>query len=295
MPCVEIWDMNGLVFTSHNGLESKDICTWSAEYGDGSFQVSHDILGVFAVICRFGANQALKKDVTTLIFTYQNSTAFLPCEVVELKLQNVDFNPEYISTLDTDQFTVHLMFEESSAASSEEDSFGRSNCVLQTYPSSVHSSLAFDRGLEEICKNHYIEPDASKVKALLDRNFPEKYVLSALRFSNNSIDISADLIGKMIARAAQLERSKSSDKNSTSNADSISYSAIGHEIQQPTNRQLVRMSRRIGISGTYDQNSSKTSQTESTDSWDDLEISDSSGEEDSEVLYAKLLFHCYDH
>jgi hypothetical protein len=286
MPCVEIWDMNGLVFTSHKGQESKHICTWSAEYGDGSFQVSHDMLGVFTVICRFGANQALNKDVTTLLFTYQNSTAFLPCEVVELKLQNVDFNPEYISTLDTDQFTVHLMFEESSVATSEEegDSFGRSNCVLQTYPSSVHSSSAFDRGLEEICKNHYVEPDASKVKALLDRTFPEKYILSALRFSNNSVDISADLIGKMIARAAQLERSKASDKNSTSHVASISYSAIGNEVQQLTNRQMIRMSRRIGITGTSDQNSNKTLVTDSTDSWDDLEISDSSEEEDSEVL-----------
>jgi hypothetical protein len=280
--------MNGLVFTSHNGLDIKDACSWSAEYGDGSFQVSHDMLGDFTVICRFGAKHAIKKDFTTVIFTYKNSTAFLPCEVVELRLQNVDFNPEYSSSLDTDQFTVHLMFEESSATS-EGDSFGLSNCVLQTYPSSVHSSIAFDRGLEEICKSHHVEPDPLKVKTLLDREFPEKYILSALRFSNNSLDIGADLIGKMIARAAQLERSQSSAKNCTSNVGSISYSAIGNEVQQPTNRQTIV--RRISLNGASDENSSKFSfQTATTDSWDDLAISDSSDEENSEVFLLNIAF-----
>lgn len=280
--------MNGLIFTSHHGLEIKDGCGWSAEYGDGSFQVSHDMLGDFTVICRFGANHVLKKDVTTLIFTYKNSTAFLPCEVVELRLQNVDFNPEYSSSLDTDQFTVHLMFEESSVTL-EGDFFGLSNCVLQTYPSSVHSSTAFDRGLEEICKSHHVEPDPLKIKTLLDRNFPGKYILSALRFSNNSVDIGADLIEKMIARAVQLERSQSSAKNCTSIVGSISYSAIGKEVQQPTNRQTIV--RRISLNGVSDESSSKFSfQSTTTDSWDELGISDSSDEEDSEVFLLHIAF-----
>lgn len=42
-------------------------------------------------------------------------TAFLPCEVVELKRQNVDINPEYSDSLDSELFTVHLMFEKPSA------------------------------------------------------------------------------------------------------------------------------------------------------------------------------------
>ena len=42
-------------------------------------------------------------------------TAFLPCEVVELKRQNVDINPEYSESLDSELFTVHLMFEKPTA------------------------------------------------------------------------------------------------------------------------------------------------------------------------------------
>jgi hypothetical protein len=37
--------MHGLVFNSHAGWKSTPRCTWSAEYGDGFFRVSHDILG----------------------------------------------------------------------------------------------------------------------------------------------------------------------------------------------------------------------------------------------------------
>ena len=43
------------------------------------------------------------------------SSAFLPCEVVELKRQNVDINPEYSESLDHELFTVHLMFEKPTA------------------------------------------------------------------------------------------------------------------------------------------------------------------------------------
>ena len=88
----------------------------------------------------------MTRDKTTLIFKYQNSTgmlhnfsfaksviksryptfdatihfaAFLPFEVVELKRQNVDVNPEYSDSLDAELFTVHLMFEKPSAATKE--------------------------------------------------------------------------------------------------------------------------------------------------------------------------------
>lgn len=47
IPCVEVWDMHGLVFNSHAGWKSTSRCTWSSEYGDGFFRVSHDILGKF--------------------------------------------------------------------------------------------------------------------------------------------------------------------------------------------------------------------------------------------------------
>ena len=73
VPIIEVRDLQGLVFNSHQCLESSRP-TWSSEYGDGSFQVSHDILGDFAITCRFGGSFAMVKDATTLIFTYQNNT-----------------------------------------------------------------------------------------------------------------------------------------------------------------------------------------------------------------------------
>jgi hypothetical protein len=74
IPCVEVWDMNGIVFNSHSGWKSTNKCTWSSEYGDGFFRVSQDILGDFSVMCRFGGHHAMTRDKTTLIFKYQNST-----------------------------------------------------------------------------------------------------------------------------------------------------------------------------------------------------------------------------
>lgn len=109
IPCVEIYDLNGLVFTSHQGQSivyfiscsvllsllfcplslflvsfshffpsSGDkligMCTWDDEYGDGFFRISRPVLGDFALICRFGGDLATNKDKSTLIFKYQNST-----------------------------------------------------------------------------------------------------------------------------------------------------------------------------------------------------------------------------
>jgi hypothetical protein len=89
--------------------------------------------------------------------------AFLPCEVVELRQQNLDFNPEYVTSLEMDNFTVHLMFEVPiiekdlvDQLSSEEKyhlitDFGRSNNVLSSFtPSSLQGGLAFERGLSEV-------------------------------------------------------------------------------------------------------------------------------------------------
>ena len=62
------------------------------------------------------------------------SAAFLPCEVVELKRQNVDINPEYSESLDNELFTVHLMFEKPTAetalaAAAEAQQVGRNSYV----------------------------------------------------------------------------------------------------------------------------------------------------------------------
>jgi hypothetical protein len=79
IPCVEVWDMSGLVFSSHRGSTyNTDHCSWAAEYGDGFYRIGMDIIGDFSVMCRFGGSHALTRDKTTLIFKYQNSTGFAP-------------------------------------------------------------------------------------------------------------------------------------------------------------------------------------------------------------------------
>lgn len=50
------------------------MCTWDPEYGDGYFQIDQNILGDFAIICRFGGQLANTREKSTLIFKYQNTT-----------------------------------------------------------------------------------------------------------------------------------------------------------------------------------------------------------------------------
>lgn len=77
IPSIEVWDLNGLVFESHSGWRVSSACTWNPEYGDAFFKVALDIIGDFSVICSFGGNLANKRDKSTLIFKYQNSTGML--------------------------------------------------------------------------------------------------------------------------------------------------------------------------------------------------------------------------
>ena len=131
--------------------------------------------------------------------------------MVELKRQNVDINPEYSDSLDAELFTVHLMFEKPTAetAADAASDFGRSNSVLPTFASytlAQHGSLAFERGLEEICKYHSVDPEASKITALTGMGFPDQYSQAALRLCNNSIDHAAELIQRMKARATELDQ-----------------------------------------------------------------------------------------
>ena len=114
---------------------------------------------------------------------------------------------------------MHLMFEkptaETAAAAAAEatagaSDFGRSNSVLPTFASYAdmpgqHGSLAFDRGLEEICKYHSVDPETAKMSALKGMGFPDKFVQSALRLSNNSIDYAGGLIQLMKARSTELD------------------------------------------------------------------------------------------
>lgn len=115
IPCLEIWETDRLVFSSHliDHEDHGNKLTWNPEYGDGFFNICEDIVGDFSIMCRFGGEFANKRDKTTLIFKYQNNTAFLSNHLVELQSEDVDVNPEYVDSLDAEFFKLHLVFEDS--------------------------------------------------------------------------------------------------------------------------------------------------------------------------------------
>ena len=100
MPCVDIFDANGQVFSSHVSWKQTNICTWNADYGDGFYKVAANIIGDFTIVCRFGGEAAVQKDKSTLIFKYQNSTGFMAPAPLELKHYNIDVNPNYNESIE---------------------------------------------------------------------------------------------------------------------------------------------------------------------------------------------------
>ena len=194
IPCVEVWDMAGQLFASHVQWKHTNKCTWSADYGDGFFRVAQDLQGDFSVLVRFGGHHALTRDKTTLIFKYQNSSAFLPPEVVELKRQNVDVNPEYSDSLEVDMFAVHLMFE----AAVGDPPRGEHRAYQ------LEGKIAFEWGLDEISKFHSVEPDSVKGAILANMGLSEQYTSLALQLSNNVIQDAAEYIKCMKARSLEL-------------------------------------------------------------------------------------------
>ena len=148
IPCLEIWDMTGLIYTSHCGMVATEMCSWSADYGDGFYRVGVDIRGDFSVMCRFGGPHTLTRDKTTLIFKYQHNTGFLPPTVIELSKQNVDLNPEYAESIEVEVFHVHLMFSESDGAAD-----GKTNTSTSlTSRGLLRGRDAFEAGLDEVRK-----------------------------------------------------------------------------------------------------------------------------------------------
>mmetsp|Transcript_3581 Transcript_3581/g.5570 ORF Transcript_3581/g.5570 Transcript_3581/m.5570 type:complete len:1660 (+) Transcript_3581:100-5079(+) len=205
LPCVEIWDMSGLVFNSHNGMaHSASRCTWSSEFADGCFKISADIVGDFSVMCRFGGPHALTRNKTTLIFKYQNSTAFLPPDVVELCKQNVDINPEYADFLDDTMFSVHLKFncaDERALQKIENKEFANSY--------QLRGIEAFESGLDEISKYHLVEPDAQLCCQLAESGFPSEYIAVALQLANKDMDTAIRVMELLVERSRELRDQKS--------------------------------------------------------------------------------------
>jgi len=202
MPCLEVWDMHGLVFNSHSGMTASPTrCAWSTEYGDGFFRVAADLRGDFSIMCRFGGSHALTRDKTTLIFKYQNSTGFLPPDVIELSKRNVDVNPEYTDSLEDATFTVHLMFDAVSEAAMQKARMEKTQFV-DAYQ--LRGQAAFDAGLDEISKHHLVEPEATVCDKLLSSTCPPHYAGVLAQLANNNSGVALKIMHFAMKRATQL-------------------------------------------------------------------------------------------
>jgi len=200
IPCVEVADINGTIYSSHVGWHANSSCTWNAEFGDGFYKVSMNIIGDFSIICRFGGHLSNNKDRSTLIFKYQNSTAFLTEEVLELKYGDVDINPQYADSLDVEIFTVHLMFENNPMMINR--SPGNGKVKLTQFP---HLGLeAFNAGLTEISQLHPVLPEAEKCAKLMELGLEEKYISISLQLSNNEVSFAAKLVDFIMSRTNEL-------------------------------------------------------------------------------------------
>ena len=201
LPCLEVWDVNGPVFKSYEHLTQSKSCTWSADFGDGTFEICRDIIGDFSILCRFGGKHAASRDRTTLIFKYQNSTAFLAPKKTELRRQNIDVSPDYSDHIDTDMFVMELYFEQPIGE------LGKKKLTYHPY-----GAEAFEIGLDEISKQHIVEPDTTKGNQLMQMGCASLYSGIALQLSNNDSEKAIQIYRWMRKRSESLDSISSEGK-----------------------------------------------------------------------------------
>ena len=126
------------------------------------------------------------------------------------------------------------------------------NCHIISYYSIVNIDSFFSISLHiQLCKDHFVNVDPSNVEALENSGYPDKFIKSALKLSNNSMEKAAELIQKMMARDIDLKGDSETKDSvtavpfSTSSTISRSYSATGKELQQQAHTLLT--SKRLDV------------------------------------------------
>ncbi len=215
IPCLEIWDITGQVYISHQNFKVKKTNenSWSSEYGDGIFRVDTDLLGDFSVMVRFGGAHAIKRDKTTIIFKYHNHTGILIPDALELRKQNVDVNPEYDDSLDVELFSVHLTLEPSSQDKIDFISQESSITPLSNDSRLTTNEGLFEAGLDEISKLHGQMPDSDMHAELLRLGHTDSFATVALQLSSNKLDQAIELVELMKIRTNEQQQHYSTPTN----------------------------------------------------------------------------------
>ena len=219
MPCVEVFDLTGVVFHSHSEENNRLMCRWSNDDGDGFFRVAKHLHGDFSVVCRFGGRLADKKDKSTLIFKYQNNASFLQCShptafvrrgksssAISMDLGNddIDINPRYVDSIDLDRLRVSLVIDDVRLQSPDDNRLKYSDAFTSQYMN-MPGKDSLEQGLSTLSSSLSVIPSAPKIIDLKDigkiidadsRTY-EQYAFLCLQLSDNNIDSAVDYIDKI--------------------------------------------------------------------------------------------------
>jgi len=187
MPRLDIWDGNGLVYSSHissgddgssgevKGVvdtmdsENSAVHTMGADSNrksvmwadeEGFYKVNKPLCGDFLLLCRFGGQFAQDTaDPTKVILRYANNTAFLfpgPCELPKIK---VDTMRRYTDSISEEDFLITFLFERGSKTSTPESQATKANGGLGEWnylPDLLEGKSAVERGWSVISEYHCV-------------------------------------------------------------------------------------------------------------------------------------------
>eukprot|EP01035_Chromulina_nebulosa_P021343 gene21343-27652_t len=200
--------------------DDSSSCTWLSDEGQGIFRINQKINGDFSLLCRFGGSVASLRDKSSLIFKYQNNTAFTPTHTLSLTRNDVDINPDYSEAIDMEIFSIDSQTDSSldsnidSNVDSVTDKHVDDNYDIE-YSDALEGPLntsnyqdndnkcfspgreAFEKGLDELSKHNDLIPDSSLYTKLAMMGYPSQYIPTVLQLSNNSFDESIKLLDKI--------------------------------------------------------------------------------------------------
>jgi hypothetical protein len=173
LPNIEIYHEEALVYSSLDEANQKN--DWRNEAG--RLIVDKPICGDFVITCRFGGEHAWQRDASTLIFIYQNSTAFLPAETVRLKKKHVDIrNQEHKDGIESEYFAVDLLFEP----------LDDDNPALGLPENILYDCEAFLSGLRFLAKMHVVQPSEKLLKQMRKAGYSEPFDHVGLQLAQNN-------------------------------------------------------------------------------------------------------------
>eukprot|EP00968_Pinguiococcus_pyrenoidosus_P019333 scaffold2094_cov239-Pinguiococcus_pyrenoidosus.AAC.7 len=195
LPCLDIFDHNGLIFESHDHEKTHQ---WQEDSGQGVYHVDRILTGDFYVSCRFGGEHARDtREPRNYLFRYSNSARFLAVGEIGLGVDKVDIR-EYRQSFEDEGFSMALIFEDAEETSLEGPmanlgSPTRSRSVRPIPDELPVGPCALKMGLIELSMHHIVAPSSGLIQDLCEMGFDRDACRIALQLTNNSQDAAAGL------------------------------------------------------------------------------------------------------